>query len=815
MKRNQFGFAVGGPVLKNKLFVFGSYQQSLIRAQTLINAYVGIVSPDENMQAGQFKKASTGAIVQVPVSTVAANLMRYIPKPNYSLNGNLAYYNTTVPDATNAPQWVGKIDYNLGQHRLFARYFSERTKKAAVQMMNSTDTAAGKDALTAQGGSAGFWDSFSLGDTWTSKAGTWIVDARASWMKADNTGAGASSLSDLSITKLGATGVSDGVFPTLPTFYAIGGLFVSGNPYGDTTRTSWDYSVDVMHPFRKHELSFGTDFRFVDLNQTSYSGQNPAFVFLGYNSRFGGYGTLDNNAYADLIMGRPFEFFQADGGFSKINGHLFGVYAEDKYRVSSRMTLTGGVRWDPYLPYVPENNHIDCWNPGQQSTKYTNAPKGLIYPGDPGCSSGGTSSKYMIVQPRLGVAYRLDQRGNTAVRAGWGMYSTQFPLISLVGFSAPPFVRSFLQVHPVSPQSIDAPWTSIGLSDPFAGGFTDARYQPPSDVSFANAIAVGFSPSAIDKNFTAAYVNQWTVSLQHAFSVSDSVELAYVGTQGVHIAQSYDANLPVYNGNSAKPGSTRPYASEGLGQLLTLVSNSTSNYNGLNVTYRHRAKGGLDLVSAFNWSKCLDDGSIPPSTSGVFGATGVGDNSVANGPYLPHLRYGRCDFDQNLSFRNTAVWNSPSLKGSGLFIRTVAGQWTVSGLVVADAGQPFSITDSGNASQTGLGLDRADWNTSHAPAYIGGKLNAAAFQANAPGTYGNVQRNSFRADNIVHVDPAVMKSFPLATEQLHLMFRAEAFNVLNHPDYYAPISELSSAQFGTVGTARDPRILQFSLKLLF
>ncbi len=815
LKRNQFGFAAGGPIIKNKLFAFGSYQQTLIRAQTLIDSYVGIVTPTENMQAGQFKSAITGNIVQLPMSTVVSNLMKYIPPPNYSLGGKLAYYNTTVPNDTNDPQWVAKIDYNLGQHRLFARYFSEHTKTPADEMTNSSQTASGKNALTAQGGSSGFWDDFTLGDTWTSKAGSWIADARASWMKADNKGYAAPSLADLSLTKLGATGVTDGVYPALPTFYALGGLFVSANSFGENTRASWDYSVDVMHPFRKHELSLGVDARIVSLNQTNYTGQNPSFVFVGLNSLFGGYGPLDNNGYADLILGHPYEWLQADGNYSKIDGNLFGLYAEDKYRASSRITLTGGLRWDPYLPYAPASNHMDCWNPGQQSQVFTNAPLGLIYPGDHGCSNGGTTSKYLIVQPRLGIAYRLDQSGNTALRAGWGMYSTQFPLQSLLGFSAPPFVRSFLQVHPITSQSVDAPWTSQGLPNPFEEGFHDASYRPPPDVSFAIAKEIGFSPSAIDKNFRPAYVNQWTLSLQHAFTNSDSMELAYVGTQGIHIAQSYDANLPVYNGNSAKPGSTRPYSSEGLGQLLTLVSNSTSSYNGLNATYHHRGEGGLDLVSAFNWSKCLDDASLPPSTSGVFGATGVGDNLVANGAYLPGVRYGRCDFDQDLTFRTTAVWNSPDLKGNGVFLRTVAGSWTVSGLVVADAGQPFSITDSAGNSQTGLGLDRADWNTTHAPAYVDGKLNAAAFQSNAAGTYGNVQRNSFRSPSWIHIDPAVMKTFPLGTERLHLMFRAEAFNVLNHPNFYAPGSDFNSANFGVIGGARDPRILQFSLKLLF
>jgi hypothetical protein len=205
-----------------------------------------------------------------------------------------------------------------------------------------------------------------------------------------------------------------------------------------------------------------------------------------------------------------------------------------------------------------------------------------------------------------------------------------------------------------------------------------------------------------------------------------------------------------------------------------------------------------------------------PSTSGAFDATGEGNNLVANGAYLPHNRHGRCDFDQNLTFRATGVWNSPDLKGDGMFMRTIAGSWTVSTLVVADAGQPFSITDSAGNSQTGLGLDRASWSTTPAPSYLNGKLNPAAFQENAPGTYGNVQRNSFRSDPWIHVDPAVMKTFPLGTERLHLMFRAEAFNVLNHPNFTAPGSDLNSPSgFGIVGGAHDPRIMQFSLKLLF
>jgi hypothetical protein len=491
-----------------------------------------------------------------------------------------------------------------------------------------------------------------------------------------------------------------------------------------------------------------------------------------------------------------------------VHGKLFGFYGEDKYRVSDRITLTGGLRWDPYYPFTTTHNQIDCWNPGQQSTVYTNAPKGVIYPGDPGCGRGATTAKTLMVQPRLGIAYKVDKQGNTALRAGWGMYSTQFQMQNLIGFAAPPFVRSYeiAQVYPFI--SVDNPWGSVGINNPFASGFNGANYRPPPDVSFASSLATGLSIGSIQPNFRPAYVEQWTLSLQHALTHADSLELAYVGTLGLHESQTLDSNLPVYN--PATPiatynvNATRPYYSEGLVGIKTLASNSTSNYAALDATFRHRSAGGLNVVSGFTWSKCLDDGSQPATTEGF---TQNGND--------PRLRHGLCDFDQNVAFRTTAIWNSPDLRGENRALRAAAGAWTLSALVVADAGQPFSVVDSADNSRTAIGLDLAD-RVPNTPAWINGKLNPAAFAPNAYGTYGNSGRNSFRSQGWTHVDPAIMKTFPLAGERVRFMFRAEAFNVFNHPVFNAPSSDINSpGTFGNVTTARDPRIMQFSGKILF
>ncbi len=162
LKRNQYGFAAGGPVLKNRLFIFGSYQQTAIRAQNLINANVGLVTPSENQQTGQFKQISTGNIVQVPLSKVATNLFKYIPPPNFAVGGLLQYYNSASPLRTNDPQGVVKVDYTIGNHRIFARYFTDRLTIASNPISTKQPNCQRLQLLTATQGQAGKWNAYAV-----------------------------------------------------------------------------------------------------------------------------------------------------------------------------------------------------------------------------------------------------------------------------------------------------------------------------------------------------------------------------------------------------------------------------------------------------------------------------------------------------------------------------------------------------------------------------------------------------------------------------------------------------------------------------
>jgi hypothetical protein len=160
---------------------------------------------------------------------------------------------------------------------------------------------------------------------------------------------------------------------------------------------------------------------------------------------------------------------------------------------------------------------------------------------------------------------------------------------------------------------------------------------------------------------------------------------------------------------------------------------------------------------------------------------------------------------------------APTLAHSGAFVRTLLGSWIGSGNFILDSGQPYSVTTStSDNSFTGTDLDRADYVPGQ-PLRVNGRLNYNAFTLNAPGTLGDTPRNGFRSASNYEVDTALMKNFTL-TERINLMFRAEAFNIINHPNYYGPLNAWDSANaqnFDTYQFARDPRQLQFALKLTF
>ena len=825
LKRNQYGGTLGGPILKNKFFFFGSYQGTRIASKT-VNEYP---VPTSAERTGTFEACNAGvtcsAANEFPVNLAAlppifgpntenpvnGNFYDFkgsgnalIPNANSTANGN--EYVAGVPYHSVDEQAVGRIDYQLNKaHRLFARYYYDHLTSPAV----NEPTSPPYNVFNTTSGEEQFWDSATIGDTWTptSKA---VLETRVSYLNIVSDQNPPASSSFVNYPDLGATDYSN---PTPPGL----GITVVGNMIPPATygffkypRTNFTVSEDVIYATGNHEITFGGNLFRVHNGEANPAGQTGVIIYAGVFTNILGniLGLQIQDApFADFYLGHPVEFIQGDGFYQSNHGWLTGLYGQDKYRVTNRLTATYGLRWDPWIPYKPEGNRISCFRSGEQSTIFSQAPTGLVYPGDPGCSSGGVNADYNMFEPRLGVAYQLDQKGTRAIRAGYGLYTIQVPLSSLGGFQSFPWTRQYIIANPF--QSISDIWGSNHLTNPFSGGFIGFGYTPPSNVAFPTSPAANVANFA--PNFRPGYAQQWSLSFQNSFGANDSVELAYIGTKGTKMAQNYDLNqpLPAADASTANEQARRPYPS--LAVISTEAPIGYSNYTGAQVTYRHRAALGLDIMSNFTWSKCIDNGSNPGST----GASVAGNIDID--PSDPNFSRGLCDFDQPYNWRSTVVWNAPTLAHSGTLVRTLLGSWIGSGNFILDSGQPYSVTTStSDNSFTGTDLDRADYVPGQ-PLRVNGRLNYNAFTLNAPGTLGDTPRNGFRSAANYEVDTALMKNFTL-TERINLMFRAEAFNIINHPNYYGPLNAWDSANaqnFDTYQFARDPRQLQFALKLTF
>jgi hypothetical protein len=385
-------------------------------------------------------------------------------------------------------------------------------------------------------------------------------------------------------------------------------------------------------------------------------------------------------------------------------------------------------------------------------------------------------------------------------------------MASFLGFGkAQPFQKTFTLTNP---GTISNPWQSFPGGNPFAGGFQLTSGSLPS--SNATFIEPGTAYSFIP-NYHLAYVQQWSFILERQLTANDALSFAYIGTKGTHLSLIGDDNQPIYIPGSSTAGNAqqrRP--NPAVGQILVQNDWGNSSYNGFETSFKHRLKAGLTLFSTFTWSKSIDDRSAPANLS-LAGSSEMADPNNAS------LRRGLSDFDQNYTWRTSSVWDIPYRKQATRVERLLLASWEATGILTVDTGFPFSVTSPLNNSLTGLGQDFADVVPGVPINLDGGRseqakiaeyFNINAFTANRVGTFGSAGRNILRAPGLTNLDLALMKRFAI-TERANFMFRIEAFNTLNHPQFLPPGSGLGSATFGLLTGARDPRILQLSLKFGF
>ena len=784
LKRNQFGGSLGGPILHNKLFFFGSYQGTQSRNVAEGNS---ATVPTAAQRAGDFSSTGrqlsdpfTGAPFpnnQIPVSSFApasVQLLGLLPQTGDP--GGIAYY--SLPDNEHENQFLTRVDYGLEKNRIYGRYFYSRYGKDPV--VGTTNI------LTSNRGFDLFDQGVAASDTYTFTPRL-LNNVIFSYNRNNGT---VTSGAPFSFSDLGIP-VSSTTPPELAL--SVSGYFSisSGHPT-QVNRQDFHVSDSVHWVLGVHQLSFGGDFLRMNVDLINTYRQNAQYTFSTTN--------YSGNALSDFMLGYARRFIQGGGEFAERRGSLGSLFVEDDYRVRKNLMLNLGLRWDPFVPFGDTLGRTECFLPGRQSQKFVNAPTGYLFAGDPGCPSGGFKSSWRLFAPRLGFAYNVGGRGQTTIRGGWGV------------FYQPPFLEAFnnmVDSAPWSPQVqiIGTPFMNpyAGRANPFPGQY--APLVPPKDVAFDNplSLAVSYQP-----NWHPSQVMNWNLTVEHQIAKDVLVRAGYVASKGTHLSYNTDVNAPLPSPTATADNEQdrRPY--QQFEQITQDQSNANSIYNSLQVGVEKRFSHGVTVSANYTWSRSIDEVSYQTDLCGI---------NVIN-PYDVRAYRGVSDFNVPHRFVLNYLWQLPSPKAG--VAKAVLGGWETSAILNVQSGFPLNIKSGGDYSFSNPSVGNDQAQVLATPHYTSGSTDAklaqwfttSAFGEPAPNTFGNAGRNILIGPGTFNIDFAAHKVFSLR-ENLHLQFRAEFFNFLNHAQFNNPDTTWADSTFGQITTARSPRIIQGALKLVF
>ncbi|HXB72278.1 MAG TPA: carboxypeptidase regulatory-like domain-containing protein [Candidatus Acidoferrales bacterium] len=609
------------------------------------------------------------------------------------------------------------------------------------------------------------------------------------------------------------------------------------NEHGTFTRTAGN-----------HTVKFGARFTVKRLNTNRYSVANSSYSFTpsftqGPNPQAAS--ATSGVAFASMLLGVGTGSITTNGPGVSLAEKSYGGFVQDDWKVTSRLTLNLGIRWDHIDPRNERYNRITDFNftaPSPLKVSGFNLTGGLEFPGVNGLPRGDYSSSWRDVAPRFGFAYLVTPR--TVVRGGVGVFYGPTGSASVNGNTEP--IAGF-QSSTAWVGSIDGLSPTNYLSNPYPNGFIRATGS-----SLGLGTLLGNSIVGLDRDHRDSQAYQWNVGIQQTLPGQFVVEAAYAGSRGLHLVGDLnynalpDQNLALGSTLTAKvanplfgllpAGSALNTPTISAGQLLLpypqfsavtmgFSSYASSVYHAFELTARRRVSSNLSMLLSYTFSKSMDDD--PNVTEGGFPGESISGTSFQD----PNNRRGEralSPFDAPQSFTVSAVYNLPFGPGHALLankglLSGIFGNWRLNGINTFRSGVPLGLTTASNTLGTFEGTQRPNWNgaiqTVSGP--ISNRLNdyfnTAAFTTPAPFTYGNTGRllSSLRGPGVVNLDLSLDKEFPVI-ERVRLQFRAEAFNSLNHPLFGLPGVVIGSSTAGVISQQLNlPRDIQFGLKLLF
>jgi len=784
--RNQFGGALGGPIKRDKTFFFADYEGT--RSREGITRVTNVPTAEE--RAGNFSQSvfgvptnpftgqpfANGRIPDFLINPVGRTIAALYPLPNRNVPFQNFVSSPVLRDDNDS--FDVRVDHNLTERADLAFRYSFGDRNLFEPFTGPSFSAV-----------PGFGDTVRRRSQNAMVALTFVLTPNFV-----NESRGAFSRVAGSVTQEASVLNSQVGLPTISprardlglTFITLTGFSPLGdegnNPQNSVTNV-YQFLNNSSYVRGDHLIKFGVDLRF---------SQQNAFRDVESRGRiqFSPFTQITRNALGDLLLGLPLvtSIARVDNP-QQVRTESYNFFINDSYRVTPRLTLVGGLRYEYNSPPV---------DAADRATIYDVATRNLVPVGTNGVPRSGFDADKNNFAPRVGFAWSIGDDQVTVLRGGYGIYYDQSPLApaEALYFNSPFFDNNIFFPLPGLPLMVNDPWPAFF---PFA--------LPDSAL-------------AIQRDLRTGYMQHWNFNVEHQLGSRSVLEVAYVGSKGTKLLTARDINQP--QPSVLPPGLPFvPRPDFRFDDIDLLESRGNSNYHALQARFQQRLSHGLTALASYTWSKSIDDASNFFSSAG--------DPNFPQNSYNVAAERGRSNFDVRHRLSLSYSYALPFGQGRQYladdgWVSTLLSGWETYGIVTLQSGRPFTVALLSEIDNSGTGRSILGFGANDRPNVVGNPdlsnpttlqwFNTAAFAFPAPGTFGNAGRNILDGPGFQNVNVSLMKNTKL-TERVNLQFRAEAFNLFNHPNFNLPDNFLGSPTFGRISSARDPRHIQFGLKLLF
>jgi hypothetical protein len=814
LKRNQFGGTFGGPIKKDRIFFFVGYQQTMQRSDPsngtafiptpamLKGDFTAFAAPACNGGRPLTLAASAGfvnnKISPTLLSPAALKIMSFYPAPlddcGKTLYGSVAN--------TNEYLGLGRVDFRLNaKHSLATRYYG------AHYFQNSPYPTGGNPLALQNAGIDPTNSMYSISETYL--VSPTIVNTahgtvnRAALFKFQNPA--------FAPKDVGIDAYSYQKFMVLTAgSFITGSVFAHAGYYDSLTFQAAD---DLSMVKGSHQFGFGFNW---------IKAQNNNDINLNAAGQYTFSGQFSGSALPDFLTGSLSAMTQGNPALLYSRSNYVSLYAQDSWKITSRIIFNYGVRWEPFLPVTLKNGRVSrfdqtAFDNNAHSVVYPNGPAGTFFPGDSNYDGNGvTGKRWATFAPRAGLVWDPKGDGKTSIRASYGRFYSSVHLFYDAQFAYANPIGDLIAADLTGGVKLDNPWKNYPGGNPFPLTLGKNSVFPPN----GNYITYG-------PNTNPTYVQQWNFSLQRQLSQNWLFTVNYLGNNTIHGWAWKQINPGIYSATATTGNiSTRrvlylknPAQGQFYGTVGQVDDGATATYDGLLISVQRRFANNFTILGNWTWSHCIAD-PIP------------NDSSTAGYTDPTNRRYdrGNCGgIDRRHVVNISAVYQTP--KFSNAILGRLASNWQLSTIVAMQAGSYYTITSGVDRSFSGIAGQRPQHVLADpyaANQTVDQQFNPAAFATVPAGQLGNLGVNNILGPGTLQVDMSLSRTFSFA-ERFKTQFRLEAFNVPNRLNAAPPTLTLNSPNFGRIlsdistsagaqasGPGQgNPRVLQVALKLSF